>query len=90
MLWEAPKVLALYKRRWRIEETFRAVKMCLPLKGCQQHTMQAQALYLFIVFLLFANLEIISDQSFYKTFQQVISGQINLEYILDKRLFRPC
>lgn len=90
MLWEVEKAISLYKRRWRIEETFRAVKTCLSLKGCQQHSMQAQALYLFCVFLLFACLELVSDQSFYKTFQNVISGKLPLENILDHRVFGSC
>lgn len=90
MQWEMVKVVTLYKRRWRIEETFRAAKSCLGLKGCQQHSMKAQALYLFVVFLLFANLELVSAPSFYKAFQNVISGNISLENILDERLFGPC
>jgi hypothetical protein len=90
MLWTMQKAVALYKRRWRIEETFRALKTCLPLKGCQQHRMQAQVLYVFMVLLLFANLEIVSGQSVYKTAQAVISGEINLETILDRRIFTPC
>lgn len=87
MLWDMQKAISLYKKRWKIEETFRALKTCLPLKGCQQHSIRAQILYLFMVFLLFANLEIVSDQSVYKTAQAVISGQLNLETILDNRIF---
>lgn len=90
MLWSMQKALSFYKRRWKIEETFRALKTCLPLKGCQQHSMQAQTLYLFLAFLLFANLEIVSAVSVYKTAQAVISGQIELETILDTRIFKLC
>lgn len=90
MLWKMQKAITLYKRRWKIEETFRALKTCLPLKGCQQHNMQAQTLYLFVVFLLFACLEITSGQSVYKAAQAVISGEMPLENILDTRIFRPC
>jgi hypothetical protein len=90
MLWSMQKAIDFYKRRWKIEETFRALKTCLPLNGCQQHSIQAQTLYLFFVFLLFACLESVSGQSVYKTAQAVISGEIQLENILDKRIFSPC
>jgi hypothetical protein len=90
MLWAMQKAISLYKKRWQIEDTFRILKTCLPLKGCQQHTMQSQSLYLFMVLLLFANLEIVSGQSIYKTAQAVISQEIKLENILDKRIFQPC
>ena len=90
MTWDMQKAVSLYKRRWKIEETFRALKTCLPLNGCQQHSMQAQVLYLFMAFLLFANLEIVSGTSVYKTAQAIISGEIELETILDKRIFKPC
>jgi hypothetical protein len=89
MLWSMQKAVALYKRRWKVEETFRALKTCLPLNGCQQHSMRAQVLYLFMVLLLFANLEIVSSQSVYKTAQAVISGEIQVENILDERIFKP-
>jgi hypothetical protein len=89
MLWSMQKAVRIYKLRWKIEEIFRTLKTCLPLKGCQQHSMRAQALYIFIVFLLFACLESTSGQSVYKTAQTVISGQIPIEDILDKRIFNP-
>jgi hypothetical protein len=87
MLWDMQKALKLYKRRWKIEETFRALKTCIGLNRCQQHSMQAQTLYLLFVFLLFASLEVVSTDSVYKTAQAVISGQLPLENILDKTLF---
>jgi len=37
MLWSMQKAITLYKRRWQIEDTFRALKICLPLNACQQH-----------------------------------------------------
>ena len=90
MLWSMKKAIGLYKRRWKIEETFRALKTYLPLNGCQQHSLRAQTVYLFLVFLLFACLEIVSDISVYKTAQDVISGKVQLETILDYRIFKPC
>jgi IS4 transposase len=42
MLWAIKKAIALYKRRWSIEETFRTLKTHIGLKGCQQHSMRAQ------------------------------------------------
>lgn len=90
MLWTMQKAISLYKRRWKVEETFRALKTCFRLNGCQQHSMQAQALYLLVAFLLFASLEIVSDTSIYKTAQSVISGEKELENVLDKRIFKLC
>jgi len=53
MTWTMQKAVSLYKRRWKIEEVFRAVKGLLGLNRCQQHSMIAQALYLFVCFVLF-------------------------------------
>lgn len=89
MLWQAEKALALYKRRWRIEETFRILKTCLGLKRCQQHSMKAQALFVFILLLLFVGLESVSSGSVYKNAQAVISGERDLEDLLPQGLFDP-
>jgi hypothetical protein len=88
MLWDMQKVVTLYKRRWKVEETFRALKTCTPLKGCQQHSMRSQVLYLIMVFLLFACLEIVSAESVYKTAQAVISGDLILEDVFYNRIFK--
>jgi hypothetical protein len=93
MAWSVEKALSEYKIRWKIEETFRILKSCLNLKGCQQHSMQAQALYTFVCLILFSCVEFNRDitnpnDTPYKTFQNVISGQIKVEDILVERFFR--
>lgn len=88
MLWTMQKAVSLYTRRWKIEEVFRAIKQCLGLNRCQQHSMRAQAIYLMVCFILFACLELNSGQSVYKLAQTVISAEVPPENILDKRIFK--
>jgi len=87
MTWSSEKILATYKIRWKIEETFRVLKTCLNLQGCQQHSIRAQALYLFVCLLLFSGVELYSDVSHYSTFQAVILGQFDLQNVLTEKLF---
>jgi hypothetical protein len=87
MLWTMQKALALYKRRWSIEETFRTLKTSIGLKGCQQHSMQAQALYLFVVFTLFACLQMVLPLPVHFTLQTVILDPSQAETILQQALF---
>jgi hypothetical protein len=84
MTWGMQKAVSLYKRRWKIEEVFRAMKGLLGLNRCQQHSMGAQALYLFVCFVLFACLEINTTHSVYKTAQTVISGQLDLQNLISQ------
>ena len=39
-------ILLAYKRRWKIEETFRELKSCIGLNRCQQHSVRAQEIYI--------------------------------------------
>lgn len=87
MLWTMAKAVAVYTRRWKVEEVFRALKQCVGLAGCQQHSMRAQGLYVLMCFLLFTSLELYSGQSVYQTAQAVISGEVSLETICHKGLF---
>lgn len=84
MMWTMEKAMSMYKRRWKIEEVFRVLKSCLGLNRCQQHSMQAQALYIFILLLLFASLEIVPGVSPYQAAQNVISGQLDLYKLLNQ------
>jgi hypothetical protein len=90
MLWDASKALSVYRMRWRIEEVFRVLKHCLKLKGCQQHSMRAQQVYVIMSLLLFYCLNGATGQSVYKAASSVNSGEINLEDLIQKRLFIPC
>ena len=88
MTWTMQEAVRVYTKRWKIEEVFRILKQCLQLKGCQQHSMQAQTIYITICLMLFAGLELHSGQSVYQTAQQVISGQLSLENLLQKTIFK--
>lgn len=84
MTWTMREAISLYKKRWKIEEVFRAVKGLLGLNRCQQHSMMAQSMYLFVCFALFACLEINSTYSVYKTAQEVTSGQLDLQNLISQ------
>jgi Transposase DDE domain len=93
MTWEMAQIVKLYQKRWKVEDVFRALKVCLDLKGCQQHSMKAQTLYLLICLILFSGLELFSlktdkFQSVYQTAQAVISQQINLQEVLQQTVFK--
>jgi Transposase DDE domain len=88
MTWTMQDAVSVYTKRWKIEEVFRVLKQCLQLKGCQQHSMKAQTIYITVCLMLFAGLELYSGQSVYKTAQQVISQQLPIENLLNNRIFR--
>lgn len=87
MLWTMEKAVAAYTKRWKIEEVFRAIKQCLGLNRCKQHSMRAQTLYLLICFILFACLELNSSQSVYAAARSVISGEVDLKTLIPENLF---
>lgn len=90
MLWDTEKLLQTYRLRWAVEESFRLLKSGLRLNGCQQHSMRAQALYLFVCLLLFTCLQGDLDTSPYKTLHSVISGDTQAETCLIERLLQLC
>lgn len=87
MLMESTTIRNLYALRWKIEEVFRAVKTMLGLDGCHQHSMQAQGIYVAACLILFACLEMISDGSPYKAWQQVNSNSLPPQNLLPHLLF---
>jgi hypothetical protein len=86
MLWSAETILHTYKARWKVEECFRVLKSCLKLNGCQQHSMQAQVIYLCVCLLLCASQALHLNQSPYSAFQQVLSGKAHLDTVLSEWL----
>jgi len=86
--WDAAKILAWYALRWKIEEAFRILKSCLHLGSCQQHSMQAQALFILLCCVAFACLELVPDLSPYAVKQAVISGKLSPESLLKPELIK--
>lgn len=87
MLLTDEEVLAVYKMRWRIEETFRFLKSCVGLNGCHQHSMQAQAIYVLGCLALYAVFETIRSESIYKTAKPFFSGDLSIDYSMMMRVF---
>jgi len=83
----AEEVLAAYKMRWRIEETFRFLKTCIGLNGCHQHSMQAQGIYILGCLALYAVFETIRGTSIYKTAKPFFSGDLSIDYSMVTRVF---
>lgn len=89
MLWTMENVVALYTKRWKVEEVFRALKQTVRLNGCQQHSIRAQTVYLILCLLLFTSLEMHPGHSVYSAAHTVISGQQQLEDLLYDSPFTP-
>jgi Transposase DDE domain len=85
--WDSKIIRSLYAHRWNVEEVFRILKSCLNLSGCQQHSMQRQALYVLLCCVALTCLEMYPGQSAYATRQAVISGRLKPENILKPELF---
>lgn len=78
---------ALYKMRWRVEETFRFLKSKLALKSCQQHSIKAQGVFVSLCLLTFSILQRVSAGKPYEALSNVMSGQFNLKNLNPERLF---
>jgi hypothetical protein len=82
MSWKAGEIRSLYAKRWNIEETFRILKSCLDLSGCQQHSMGCQVLYVLLCCVALACLELYPGMSPYEARRAVISGDLDPEILL--------
>lgn len=86
MMWPSEIIRQVYKFRWKVEEVFRGVKTIIGLDGCQQHSMKAQAVFIFLCFTLFTCLETVSGGSPYKTWHQVNFGQLDPQDLMSHML----
>jgi hypothetical protein len=84
MMLKSSFIRGLYRLRWKIEEVFRAVKSCIGLSSCQQHSMQAQTVYVLLCFLLFNCLEYVSAGSPYQVWRSVNFGHVGLKTLLNQ------
>jgi len=84
MLRRMKEVVNAYTSRWKIEEVFRVLKGCLGLNRCQQHSLEAQEIYIFMCLLLFTCAERIKGNSIYKVLKKGYSDELNVENILNK------
>lgn len=82
MMMERQVIQALYRFRWKIEEVFRVLKSGIGLSGCQQHSMQAQSIFVAGCLLLFSCLEIVSEGKPYAALASVISGNLEPETLI--------
>jgi hypothetical protein len=80
-------ILAYYGERWKIEEVFRALKSCIGLNRCQQHSITAQSIYIFGCLTAYSILETIRTSSIYQAFDSVISGNIAIDNSMVERVF---
>lgn len=87
MSWEPTEIRSLYAKRWNIEETFRILKSCLDLSGCQQHTVGCQVLYVLLCCVALACLELYPGMSPYEARHAVISGDLDPENLIPQQLF---
>jgi len=90
MTWDAKKILKLYTLRWKIEEIFRVLKSCIGLDRCQQHTMDAQAIYVLMCLVLTACAERLKTGSVYEYLRQNFSADIDLEELIKQGLAPIC
>ncbi|OGI04548.1 MAG: hypothetical protein A2Y25_10100 [Candidatus Melainabacteria bacterium GWF2_37_15] len=81
MLFEMKDIVRLYKIRWKIEETFRVLKSLIGIHRCQQHSIKAQEIFLWMCMVTFSCLERMSllfGESIYKSRANVIFQNVNL------------
>ena len=82
MLFEMKDIVRLYKIRWKIEETFRVLKSLIGIHRCQQHSIKAQEIFLWMCMVTFSCLERMSllfGDSIYKSKSNVIFQNVNLD-----------
>lgn len=89
MLFDMQKVVKLYKIRWKIEETFKLLKHCVGIHRCQQHSIKAQEIFLWMCMITFSCLERMRKDfgdSIYKTKSNVIFQNVNIDNSILKQI----
>lgn len=78
------EIVKSYALRWKIEEVFRVLKVCLGLNRCQQHSLVSQEIYIFMCLLLFTCADKIKGSSIYKVLKKGYFDELNIKNILKK------
>jgi hypothetical protein len=89
MLFDMQKIAKLYKIRWKIEETFRVLKSLIGIHRCQQHSIEAQEIFLWMCMITFSCLERMSllfGDSIYKSRSNVIFQNVNIDNLILKEV----
>lgn len=90
MLWEMQDIVRIYKKRWRIEETFKILKHCVGINRCQQHCMLFQEIFVWMCLVAFAYLERAEGDSCYKARQTVNFQEVSLDDSILKEILDMC
>lgn len=90
MLMTVKDMVALYKQRWTIEETFRVLKVCIGINRCQQHSVKFQELYIYCCLLAFYCLERLKTSTIYKLKQTVNFQSVCFDNSILTEVFNQC
>lgn len=90
MLWTMQDIVKQYKLRWRIEETFKAIKHCVGIHRCQQHSIALQEIFIWQCLLAFVYLERNKDHSIYKSRQTVNFQTVHLDNLILNQVLALC
>jgi len=89
MLLQMKDIVRLYKIRWKIEETFKILKHCIGIHRCQQHSIKAQEVFLWMCMITFSCLEqmrLLLGDSIYKVKSNVIFQNVNIDNSILKQV----
>jgi IS4 transposase len=90
MLRSMKDILKLYVSRWKIEEIFRVLKSCIGLNRCQQHSLESQAIYVFMCLVLFTYAEQVKTESIYKELQKNYFKELDVKNWLANKVLVTC
>ncbi len=90
MLLDMQQAVKYYIKRWKVEETFRVLKSCVGIKRCQQHRTISQEIFIWMCLIAFTYLETFSNNSIYKTFNDVIFDKQKVDINHFKDILTMC
>lgn len=90
MLWTMQDIVRIYKKRWRIEESFKILKRCVGINRCQQHSIRLQEIFVWMCLVTFAYLERAEGDTSYKTRQTVNFQTVRLDNSILTEILAAC